>query len=141
MQKKLAVIIISSLILSCTESVTTRNVALESLLDDNSSKVWLVDKAFENGINISPQNRSFREIIIFYSNRNICLQPLNSLGNQDGDKGIYEADSDLNLLTFNFKKEKWMFKIDYVSSSKLILKPLNISACQYTLELIPLPEL
>lgn len=130
-----------SFLQSCTSSVSTRNVALESLLDDNSSKVWLVDKAFENEKNISPINRSFREIIIFYSTRNFCLQPLNSLGNANGDKGIYEVDADKKELVFNFKKETWVFDIEYVSISKLILRPKPTSDCQYILELIPLPEL
>ena len=97
--------------------------------------------SFENEKNISPKNRSFREIIIFYSTRNFCLQPLNSLGNADGDKGIYEADADRKELVFNFKKERWIFDIEYVSISKLILRPKKRSDCQFTLELIPLPEL
>lgn len=130
-----------SLFLGCTSQISTRNIPLSSLLDDNSSKVWLVNKAFKNGKNISPNNLAFREVIIFYTSSQFCLQPLNSLGNKEGDKGIYEVDAKERRLTLNFKDEVWYFEIVSATINKLSLKPTNKSACQYDLELIPLPEL
>jgi hypothetical protein len=130
-----------SLFLGCTSQISTRNIPLSSLLDDNSSKVWLVNKAFKNGKNISPKNLFFREVVIFYTSSKFCLQPLNSLGNKEGDKGIYELDAKERRLTLNFKYEVWYFEIASATTDKIALKPTNQSACQFELELIPLPEL
>lgn len=127
--------------LGCSSDISLKDVRLDSLLNDNSSKVWLVDKVFHEGKDIAPLRIQFRDILIFYQSGRVALQPLNTLGNKQATVGYFFLNSDNTELTIDFKKDFWIFEIKHISEEKIVLKPKERSTIQYDLELIPLPEL
>lgn len=125
----------------CTSDIKMTDVRLDSLLNDNSSKIWLVNKVFHEGQNIAPLRVHFRDVLIFYQSGRVALQPLNSIGNKQATVGYFFLNSDNTELVIDFRKEFWKFKIESISLEKIKLSPKSGSSLEYSLELIPLPEL
>ena len=73
----------------------------------------------------------------------MIVQPLNSLGNQEYEKANYSIDSEMKTLEINFEESnaQWLFKIEHIHPSKVILTPINSEFITKDLEIIPLPEL
>ena len=137
-------ILLYSLLLTlsaCTSGINLENVNIAPLFHDNSSKVWLIDKVWHNGQDVSPARTNFKDVLIFYKNGNVLMQPLNSLGNKLGKKGTFTIDPDLNTIIMEYKLEKWFFSIENPSLERITLHPKEGSAIPYVLEIVPLPEL
>lgn len=126
---------------ACTTGVKMKSINFGPLFHDGNSKVWMLEKVITGDKNYAPMERADKDIIIFYESGKCNFQPLKTLGDIPGKKGQYSLFSDEKNLTIYFKNEKWDFIITTLSENKIILKPTNKSDLNYTLELIPLPEL
>jgi hypothetical protein len=126
---------------SCKSGLKQLEVNYEPLFHDGNSKVWMVNKILASGQNFAPSNNWEKDILIFYNNGRCCLQPLKSLGESPGKKGEYAISTEQRNLMVTFKAEKWDFQLTTISEDKIVMKPIKGSDLNYTLELIPLPEL
>lgn len=118
-----------------------KSINYAPLFHDGNSKVWMLEKVITGEKNYAPKLRSDKDIIIFYESGNCNFQPLKTLGDLPGKKGVYSLYSDEKTLTIYFKNEKWDFNMKTLSENKIILEPTKKSDLKYKLELIPLPEL
>ena len=128
-------------LLSCHRVVQTKAVNLSYVFDDNSSKVWLMNKLMIGDKNYSPMRNSYKDIVIFYKNGACVVQPLNTLGDSPGAKGVFEVDGTNMTLKINFSKSNWKFNITTLEEENIVLSPDKDSDIKYTVHLIPLPEL
>ena len=113
----------------------------EPLLNDLNSKVWLVDQAIRNDTNYAPRINIDKDILVFYSSGKCLYQPMRLLGEEIGKKGEYALHSeDLNLNLY-FEDEKWSFRLFVISEDTLFLEAKHPTDMDYSLVLIPFPEL
>lgn len=130
------------LLAGCTSNISMKKVPLDYLLNDSSSKVWLLNKVIdENGEDLAPDMINFRDIFIFYNTGHVVVQPLNSLGNKQGKQGFFFLEKENTQLRLEFSDEHWQFKVKTFELEKIELQPMKESDLKYELELIPLPEL
>ena len=129
------------LFFGCSSGVELIPVSKEPLLNDMNSKVWLVDQVIKNDTNFAPRINVNKDILVFYQSGTCLFQPLRTLGELDGKRGKYSLGSDDMNLTLYFKDEKWSFNLTLISEDTLMLEPKKPTDIDYTLVLIPFPEL
>ena len=122
----------------------TRNSNLEPideyvLLNDRSSKVWLINRLLDGEKDYTPLQFEYREVIVFHETRNAFFYTLNKMGQSPGKKMIYWMDTAEKTFGFRNEKHEYLFSIQYISRKKIILVP-KLKTYKYTIELIPFPE-
>lgn len=127
------------LLLGCTSGTSIRKIDTYIVLHDNSSKVWLVDKLLSNGKDYTPFRFRERQMIVFHESRNAYFYRLSSMGDKPGIKAYYWMDRTKNEFGFQFGKKEWLFEIEQISRTKVILKP-KYESYPHTIVLIPFPE-
>lgn len=132
----------SFILISCTAGISKDPVALDSFFDDNSSKVWLINKVNKLDANVAFQQEGYKDVMIFYKSGKVMIQSLNTLGEKPGKTGYFFIDSEKKTMRIEFGllNENWNFKMDEISLEKVILSPLPSSDFNYQLTIIPLPE-
>ena len=139
MKKRLffALVVLSS----CTTGVKMKAVNLGPLFHDSNSKVWMVDKVIAEKKNYAPRINMEKDVIIFYETGKCLYQPMHTLGDFVGKKGEYSLFSEDKTLSLYYPNERWDFKIDAISEDTIVLKPTKDSDLNYTMVLVPFPEL
>lgn len=133
-------IFLFSFFTACGYGIATKPVSIDTFLNDNSSKVWLVKAKYVNGALVETERSGFREVFIFYRSTKVIIQPLNTLGNFPNNVGYYVLSDDNQKITFEIGKEKWTFQIASYSEQQVVLKGLKGKRANQKLVLIPLPE-
>jgi hypothetical protein len=126
---------------SCSTGVELLPVSKEPLLNDLNSKVWIVDQVIKNDTNYAPKINIDKDILVFYHSGKCLYQPLRTLGELAGRKGEYSLHSDDMNLSIYFGDEKWSFKLSVITEDTLLLEPKQPTDMDYSLVLIPFPEL
>ena len=126
---------------SCSNGVELLPVSKEPLLNDLNSKVWIVDQVIKNDTNYAPKINIDKDILVFYHSGKCLYQPLRTLGELAGKKGEYALHSDDMNLSIYFGDEKWSFKLSVITEDTLLLEPKQPTDMDYSLVLIPFPEL
>ncbi len=134
-------IFLLSLLVSCSTGVELLPVSKEPLLNDLNSKVWLVDQVIKNDTNFAPAMNLDKDILVFYQSGKCLYQPMRTLGEIAGRKGEYSLHSDNMDLNFYFTDEKWSFRLKVITEDTLVLEPNSPTDINYTLVLVPFPEL
>lgn len=137
-----AILIISG----CTSNIPMRSVNYSSLLHNDNSKVWLINRQIVNNINITNGHNWNKELMIFHVNGVVEIIPMQSLGKALPKKGSYYLDSDKKLLEICFKsengkREDWLMDLDYITEDSIFMSPTKTSDSEMQLQIIPLPEL
>jgi hypothetical protein len=125
----------------CSSGVDLLPVSKESLLNDMNSKVWLVDQVLMGGNNFAPRLNVNKDVLVFYQSGKCLYQPLRTLGELDGKRGVYSLRSEDMDLSLYFRDEIWCFKLSVISEDTLLLEPRQPTNLDYTLVLTPFPEL
>jgi hypothetical protein len=114
-------------------------IRINSLLHDDSSKVWMVESEQVDGKENAPENTNFRTIITFYRDLKFTEQPLNTIGNKPPKYGSFEVGAQNEILTFTMNKRKNDFKVKEYSKERIVLH--SVDQGKIKLVLIPLPQL
>lgn len=132
----------SFMLIACTAGISKDPVSIDSFFDDNSSKVWLVNKVNKLDANLALQQVGYKDVIIFYKSGKVMIQSLNTLGEKPGKTGYFFIDSEKKTMRIEFglMNENWDFKLDEISLEKVILTPQASSDFNHQLTIIPLPE-
>lgn len=127
---------------SCQEVSEERLIQInkESILHDNSSKVWVISRVTDSGTNVTKLKFNQKDVAIFYNSGTVYFQPISSLGYfpERGGKTFLSEDS--KTLFLKFPDEKWYFTVEQLSSQRIALKHQKKSDFKYDLELISYPE-
>lgn len=135
------------LILSgCTANIPMKKVSYNTLLNDDNSKVWLINKQIVNNINITNGHNWNKELMIFHANGVVEIISMQSLGKKHPKKGDYYLDSDNKRLEISFngengKTEEWIMELAYITVDSIFMSPTKASDTEMHLQIIPLPEL
>jgi hypothetical protein len=128
------------LISGCTTGVKMVENDYSSLLHDGNSKVWMIRELKSNGSDFAKKGE-IRDLLIFYSNGQCILQSTHEMGTQTGQKAEFKTLFHEKKLTISFPKEKWDFQVDIKSEDEIILNPFPGSQTNFSMSLVPLPQL
>ena len=117
-----------------------KSAAIDDLLNDGSSKVWLINKVIFSGINTVESSLYQKQIMVFHSSQNIDIIQLNSIGKKNAKKGDFNIDPDSNEIQLNFEDEKIKYEITYLTKDSVYLTPKGKLKTKPSIQLIPLPE-
>lgn len=138
---RILLFLLSLFILGCSDDSSAIKIRINSLLHDDSSKVWMVEKEVIDGKEYAPENINFRTVITFYNDFNFAEQPLNTLGNRPPKYGTFEVgDQNVTISFFQGKKEN-VFLIEHHSKERIVLKSIEKRGEKIELHLIPLPKI
>jgi hypothetical protein len=125
---------------SCTTGVSLIENDFSSLLHDGNSKVWMIKELNSNGTDFAKKG-DIRDLLIFYENGTCILQSTAEISNQTGQRASFKANFAQKTLSITFPKEKWDFKVEIKADNEIHLKPIQGTKTNFSMTLIPLPEL
>ena len=125
---------------SCTTGVSLIENDFSSLLHDGNSKVWMIKELNSNGSDFAKKG-DIRDLLIFYENGTCILQSTAEIATQTGQKATFKANFAQKSLSISFPKEKWDFVVEIKSDNDIHLKPVKGSKTNFSMTLVPLPEL
>jgi hypothetical protein len=125
---------------SCTRGVKLIENDFSSLLHDGNSKVWMIKDLISNGSDFAKKGE-IKDLLIFYDNGTCILQSTAEMANQTGQRASYKANFAQKTLSITFPKEKWDFVVEIKSDNEINLKPVKNSNTNFSITLVPLPEL
>lgn len=128
------------IISSCTTGVRLIENDFSSLLHDGNSKVWMIKELISNGTDFAKKGE-IRDLLIFYDNGTCILQSTAEMSNQMGKRASYKANFAQKTISIVFSKEKWDFIVEIVSDNEIILKPIKGTKTNFSLKIVPLPDL
>jgi hypothetical protein len=125
---------------SCTTGVSLIENDFSSLLHDGNSKVWLIKELNSNGSDFAKKGE-IKDLLIFYENGTCILQSTAEIATQAGQRASFKANFAQKTLSIEFPKEKWDFIVEIKSDSEIHLKPIQGTKTNFSMTLVPLPEL
>lgn len=130
------------LVNGCSVGVTTSPIDKHFILDDNSSKIWLVNKLVKNQVDYSNREIGKKDIVVFFATGRCVIQKMNTFGDSIGNKFNYtlKMSTEPHILELTKGKKKWLFTVKSISDDKIVLLPHKDIKFPYEMELIPLPE-
>lgn len=123
----------------CESESDMRKIDPYIFINDNSSKIWLVDKLLINRNDYTPMRFRYKQLIAFHESRNAYFYRINEFGEKPGLRSYYWMDRKKNEFGFELGKKRWIFEIRLLSRTKIVLKP-KYQSYPYTMVLIPFPE-
>ena len=138
----LVLFIITFFFTACSVGVTTTPIDKHFILDDNSSKIWFVNKLVKNHVDYSNSELGKKDIVIFFATGRCMIQKMNTFGDTIGDKFNYylRMSTQPKTLELTKEKKKWLFTVRSITDDKIVLLPQKGVKFPYEMELIPLPE-
>ena len=138
----LVLFIITFFFTACSVGVTTTPIDKHFILDDNSSKIWFVNKLVKNHVDYSNSELGKKDIVIFFATGRCMIQKMNTVGDTIGDKFNYylRMSTQPKTLELTKEKKKWLFTVRSITDDKIVLLPQKGVKFPYEMELIPLPE-
>lgn len=100
--KFLFFIVVVMLLIGCVDSTEKINVAPYEILHDNSSKVWILERQFENNIDRTPYNRLDKWVITFYSDQTFVLTTLGHFADYSLHQGSFSFNDDNSKIIFTW---------------------------------------
>jgi hypothetical protein len=125
---------------SCTTGVSLIENDFSSLLHDGNSKVWMIKELNSNGSDFAKKGE-IRDLLIFYENGTCILQSTAEIANQTGQRASFKANFAQKTLSITFPKEKWDFIVEIKSDNEIHLKSIQGTKTNFSMTLVPLPEL
>ncbi len=125
---------------SCTTGVKVKENNSSSFLHDGNSKVWMISEIAKNDFDYSDKSE-LKDLFIFYANGECVLQSKKEFSMNIGELGSYEISNFGKSMHIDFENDKWEFTINKSPSGELRLMPTKNSDFDYSLTLIPFPQL
>jgi hypothetical protein len=126
---------------SCsTDYSTIKKINREAIFHGNASKIWVINKVQKKGVNYTSLRLKDKDIILFYENGKIVIQPMKTLGTFPSKTGRFELSDDNKRCEFRFPNETWEFETVEVNAKIISLKSRNKSTFPYDLEIISFPD-
>jgi hypothetical protein len=118
-----------------------KNIDYNNLLNDNNSKVWIINRQIVSGVNIADALHRNKDLIIFHDSGVVDVIPMKALGTKTGRKGNYYLNSEEKTLEFVFTDESWIMDLDYISEGSILMIQAKESDVEFDIQIMPLPEL
>ena len=116
-------------------------IKINSLLHDDSSKVWMIESEKVNGVEQVSQNINFRTIITFYNTHDFAEQTLNTMGNKPPKYGTFYIGEKNGTLHFKRNINENVFSIKRYSKKAIELTSSDKKGTKTFIRLVPLPRL
>ncbi len=128
------------LLFSCVPDFQHKELVPYYILHDNSSKVWIINHLYKDGVDQIPLSVSYKNMIVFHDTGNCYIYKLKNINENQGRKASFFIENDNKELRLEFNNETWSFYIQEFNEEKIKLKSKDESN-SYTMELISFPEL
>ena len=129
-----------SVCFSCTTGVEVKENDFSSFIHDGNSKVWMISEIIKDESDYSKKGK-VKDLFIFYNNGNCVFQSTDELLMNKGKLGTYEILDLGKTIRIDFDKDKWEFTINKSHQDEIYLLPTKNSDFDYSLILIPFPQL
>lgn len=129
------------MIAGCGNDTSIVEIRINSLLHDDSSKVWMVKSEKIDGVEHVPENVNFRTILTFYSDSKFSEQPLNTIGNRPPKYGSFDVADQNITMNFTVDNKQNTYFVDTYSKNRIVLKSSSGGKYRTELTLVPLPKL
>lgn len=139
--RRILLFILSFFIFGCSDESSIIKIRINSLLHDDSSKIWMVEREVIDGKEYAPENSNFRTVIIFYNDFKFAEQALNTLGNRPPKYGTFEVGDQNTTISFFHNKDENIFLVEHYSKERIVLKSMDKRGENVELHLIPLPKI
>lgn len=137
----LSIVSLVLVLTACTSNYPLKSVDYNELFSNGNSKVWVINKMIVNDIDVAQAGLRNKEIFVFHDSGVLDYLPLRVIGQKEPKKGRFYLDSDKRIMSINFKKQEWRFKMSVLEDDRIVMRPLKKGSAPFTVELIPLPEL
>lgn len=129
-------------LVSCEATYDFQNVDYSYLFNDNTSKVWLIDRVVQNDITISQYTYIDKDIIVFHKNGKYQFSPLKSLGKEKISTGKYDVYSERLTLTLEVDTLELKYDLVHLSEDSIVMNRIEQEGIPaQNVKLIPLPIL
>lgn len=125
----------------CGNDTSVVEIRINSLLHDDSSKVWMVESERINGVENVPENINFRTVITFYADSKFSEQPLNTIGNRPPKYGSFDVADQNITMSFSADNKRNTYLVDAYSKERIVLTSATEKKYKTELTLVPLPKL
>jgi len=129
------------LLAACASGVPTDKIDFTYAFCDGNSKLWKLEKVRKGEVVIEDFTSNDSDCFIFYLSGKVIQGNLKDFSNRNFKSGTYSIDNENGYLTIDFPNEKWDFVFQFSFEDKLRLIPTTNSDIEFTLDLIPFPEL
>lgn len=126
---------------ACTTGYPLKSVDYNDLFTDESSKVWVVNRFVVEGVDVAQYDTWSKDALIFHNNGTVDYISLKAIGNKAPKKAKFYLDSESKEITIDFKDQIWMCDLTSIQANKIVMKTTSRSDAQFTMEIVPLPEL
>ncbi len=129
------------LIVGCTDAIPLQGINYNTLLTDDNSKVWLINKQTVNQINIANGHNWNKDLMIFYDSGKVEIIPMKALGKASPKSGHFLLDSDRKRLEISFPDEEWIMDLSYITEDSVFMSSAANSDSDFSIQIIPFQEL
>lgn len=126
---------------SCTNGIDLDVVFYDSLLNDNNSKVWVVNSFVVGGMDVSNPILSEKNIIVFHANNTVNMLPMKGIGSSNPKRGRYILDSKNKELVIDFGDSQWDLDINYITEDSIYFSTKEKVENKFGFQIIPFPKL
>ncbi|NRA12043.1 MAG: hypothetical protein HRT57_08840 [Crocinitomicaceae bacterium] len=134
-------VVLSLVLTGCTDGIPLQNVDYSSLLTDDNSKVWLINKQSVDKVNFASGHNWNKDLMIFYASGKVEIIPMKAMGKSFPKIGEYYLNSDSKRLEISFPDEEWKMDLKYITEDSIYMKSVKGSDTRFDIQIIPLPEL
>lgn len=135
------VFILSLIFAGCTNGIPLNGVNYNTLLTDDNSKVWIINKQIVNNVNIANGHNWNKDLMIFYDSGKVEIIPMKALGKAHPKLGHYFLDSDNKRLEITFPDEEWEMDLSYITEDSIFMVSSRNSDTKFNIQIIPFQEL
>ena len=126
---------------SCTNGIDLDEVFYDSLLNDNNSKIWVVNSFVVDGVDVASPILVDKNIIVFHANKAVNMLPMRGIGSSNPKRGRYILDSKNRELVIDFGDSQWDLDISYITEDSIYFSTKKKVENKFGFQIIPFPEL
>lgn len=135
-------IIIMCGLTACLNNTEKKYIAPFEILNDNSSKVWILKSQFENDIDRTPYNRLDKWVITFYADHSFVLTTLSHFADYSLHQGDFDFNDDNTKIIFNWKSGQIdENKIELIDRTNLIYEVEQDEKTTVKMHFIPIDKM
>lgn len=105
MKAFIPILLILIVVVSCNQSEKRVRILPYEILNDNNSKVWIIDAQIMNGKEITPEKRSDKITLTLYEDQTFMVHLITDFYEYSENNGEYFLNEKGNEITFKWSEE------------------------------------
>lgn len=141
MKRFTSIILILFVVLSCNQSEKRVRILPYEVLNDNNSKVWILNSQIMNGEEITPERRSDKITLTLYKDQTFMVHLISDFATYSENNGKYFISENGKEITFQWSEDvSSTYDVIEISENKFEYKSKPNDESQQHLTFIPLDK-